>query len=75
MSTVLRGVIRSCRLPVATGKEARIGLVAMVTESLAPTGRVTLQGEDWAAKKFLAPGERIEAGQQVRMLDVKGLTL
>ena len=69
------GVIRSCRLPAAMGKEAMIGLEAMVTESPAPTGGVTLQGEGCAAKKFLAPGVRIEAGQQVRVLDVRGLTL
>ena len=73
--TVLLGVIRSHRLPVTTGKEAMIGQMATVTESLTPTGRVTLQGEDWAAKNFLAPGEPIEAGQKVRVMAVKGLTL
>ena len=73
--TVLLGVIRSRRLPVTTGKEAMIGQMATVTESLTPTGRVTLQGEDWAAKNFLAPGEPIEAGQRVRVMAVKGLTL
>lgn len=73
--TVLLGVIRSHRLPVTTGKEAMIGQIATVTESLTPTGRVMLQGEDWAAKNFLAPGEQIEAGQRVRVMAVKGLTL
>ena len=73
--TVLLGVIRSHRLPVTTGKEAMIGQVVMVTEPLTPMGRVTLQGEDWAARNFLAPGERIEAGQKVRVMAVKGLTL
>jgi membrane-bound serine protease (ClpP class) len=73
--TVLLGVIRSHRLPVTTGKEAMIGQVALVTASLTPTGRVTFQGEDWAATNVLAPGERIEVGEPVRVLAVKGLTL
>lgn len=73
--TVLLGVIRSHHLPVTTGKEAMIGQIATVTESLTPKGRVLLQGENWAAKNFLAPGERIEAGQRVRVMAVKGLTL
>lgn len=73
--TVLLGLIRSRRRPVTTGKEGMIGQVAMVTEALTPTGQVKLQGEIWAAKNFLAPGEVIEAGQRVRVMAVKGLTL
>ncbi len=73
--TVLLGLIRSRRRPVTTGKEGMIGQVATVTEALSPTGQVKLQGEIWAAKNFLAPGEVIEAGQRVRVMAVKGLTL
>jgi membrane-bound serine protease (ClpP class) len=73
--TVLLGAIRSRRLPVTTGKEAMIGKVATVTERLSPTGRVKVHGEDWAARNALAPGERIEAGEPVRVQAVKGLTL
>jgi membrane-bound serine protease (ClpP class) len=73
--TVLLGLIRSRRRPVTTGKEAMIGQVATVTEALTPAGQVKLQGEIWAAKNFLAPGEVIEAGQRVRVMAVKGLTL
>jgi membrane-bound serine protease (ClpP class) len=73
--TVLLGAIRSHRLPVTTGKEAMVGQIAMVTDSLAPTGRVKLHGEDWAARNVLAPTELIEAGQKVRVLAVNDLTL
>jgi len=72
---VLLGVIRSLRLPVTTGAQGLIGQVATVTVPLAPSGRVKLLGEDWAAKNVAAPDEPIEAGQQVRVVAVKGLTL
>jgi membrane-bound serine protease (ClpP class) len=72
---VLLGVIRSRRLPVTTGKEGMIGKQAMVTMALTPSGRVQLQGEDWAAKNLGVPDVPVEVGQKVRVVEVKGLTL
>jgi membrane-bound serine protease (ClpP class) len=73
--TVLLGVIRSRRLPVTTGSEALVGKVANVTVPLIPTGRVNLEGEDWAARNLAAPDVPVEVGQKVRVVEVKGLTL
>jgi membrane-bound serine protease (ClpP class) len=72
---VVVGVIRSRRLPVTTGTEGFIGKVATVTVPLAPSGRVNLLGEEWAAKNLAAPDVPIEVGQKVRVVEIKGLTL
>jgi membrane-bound serine protease (ClpP class) len=72
---VLLGVIRSRRLPVTTGAEGLIGKVARVTVPLAPSGRVNLLGEDWAAKNLAEPDVPIAVGQKVRVVEVRGLTL
>ncbi len=72
---VLLGVIRSLRLPVTNGREGLIGQVATVTVALAPAGRVKLLGEDWAAKNVAEADAPIAAGQGVRVVAVKGLTL
>ncbi len=72
---VLLGVIRSRRLPVTTGTEGLIGKVATVTVPLAPTGRVNLAGENWAARNLVEPDVPVEVGQKVRVVEVRGLTL
>jgi membrane-bound serine protease (ClpP class) len=73
--TVLLGVIRSRRLPVTTGKEGLIGKAATVIVPLAPSGRVRVLGEDWAAVKASDPDIPLEVGQKVRVVEIKGLTL
>ncbi len=73
--TVVLGIIRSRRLPLTTGTEGLVGQVATVTVPLAPTGRVKLLGEDWAARNLAEPDVPIEVGKTVRVLEVKGLTL
>jgi membrane-bound serine protease (ClpP class) len=59
------------RYRVTTGAEGLVGESAEVVERLAPTGRVRLRGELWAAH---SPEPAIP-GQQVRITSVDGLTL
>jgi membrane-bound serine protease (ClpP class) len=59
------------RYRVTTGAEGLVGEWAEVVEPLAPTGRVRLRGELWAAR---SPRPAIP-GQQVRITSVDGLTL
>jgi membrane-bound serine protease (ClpP class) len=76
--TILSFAVRSQRRPVTTGVEGLIGKTATVIVPLAPTGRVRLLGENWAARLAgnLADNEApIRAGQSVRITDIDGITL
>ena len=59
------------RYRVTTGVEGLVGERAEVVEALAPTGRVRVRGELWAARS----AEPAIAGQRVRITSVDGLTL
>jgi membrane-bound serine protease (ClpP class) len=75
---ILRAAIRAQRFPVKTGREGLIGERALVTEALTPAGRVRILGENWAATlaaPFAEAGKPVEAGQEVRVVSVDGLTL
>jgi membrane-bound serine protease (ClpP class) len=72
--TVLSFAIRAQRRPVTTGVEGLIGKTATVIVALAPTGRVRLLGENWAAR--LASGEGpARVGESVRITGIDGITL
>jgi membrane-bound serine protease (ClpP class) len=76
--TILSFVVRSQRRPVTTGVEGLIGKTATVIVPLAPSGRVRLLGENWAARLAgsLADNEApIRAGQSVRITGIDGITL
>ena len=76
--TILSFAIRAQRRPVTTGVEGLIGRTATVIVALAPTGRVRLLGENWAAR---LAGNRagdeapIRIGQSVRITGIDGITL
>ncbi|HEY1369007.1 MAG TPA: NfeD family protein [Gaiellaceae bacterium] len=53
------------------GAEALIGQVALVVEPCRPDGRVRVRGELWAARC----AEDVDSGEQVRVLELDGLTL
>jgi membrane protein implicated in regulation of membrane protease activity len=72
---VLAGVVSSQRLPVTTGKEGLLGQLVTVIEPLAPTGRVKLRGENWAARQAGPSLHPAETGQKARVTGVSGLTL
>lgn len=58
-----------------TNVETAVGQIAFVEEEIKPglTGRVKLDGKIWTAKS--AGGEFIPVGQQVKVKEVKGVTL
>jgi membrane-bound serine protease (ClpP class) len=76
--TILSFAVRAQRRPVTTGVEGLIGRTATVIVALAPTGRVRLLGENWAAR---LAGNRadneapIRTGQSVRITGIDGITL
>jgi len=76
--TILSFAIRAQRSPVTTGVEGMLGQAATVIVALAPTGRVRLLGENWAAR---LAGNRagseapIRIGQSVRITGIDGITL
>ena len=51
-----------------------IGQSAIAKERLAPSGYIQVHGELWRAEK-IGGGPPIEAGQPVRIVEMKGLTL
>ncbi len=55
-----------------TGSEGMIGLSGEVTEPLTPVGVIRVGSEYWKAKSI---DENIEAGEEVEILKVNGLTL
>jgi membrane-bound serine protease (ClpP class) len=59
------------RYRVTTGAEGLVGERAEVVEALAPTGRVRVRGELWAARA----ADGAIPGQRVRITAVDGLTL
>lgn len=72
--TILSFAIRAQRSPVTTGVEGMIGKMATVIVALAPTGRVRLFGENWAAR--LAGGDgSVRLGETVRITGIEGITL
>ena len=57
-----------------TGAEQLIGVQGVAQKELAPQGQVRVRGELWRAK--VAPDSQpVARGEQVRVLDVQGVTL
>jgi len=65
-------IIPSFHKKQVTGSEGMIGLEGEVIEPLTPVGVIRVGGEYWKAKSV---GENIEAGEEVEILALYGLTL
>jgi membrane-bound serine protease (ClpP class) len=63
--------VRAFRTPVAVGRPALVGARATVRSPLDPAGKVFVQGEWWNA----VSDQTVEAGQQVEITAVDGMTL
>lgn len=74
---VLRYSVGAQLRRVTTGKESYVGQVVTVIEPLAPTGRVSLLGENWSAKLSpkAATDTALPIGARARIVRVEGLTL
>lgn len=68
---LLRLALKAKRSKVRTGGDAMIGLVAVVTQPLAPTGQVLVNGELWQAESALPAA----TGDHVRVRALRDLTL
>ena len=69
---IQRAVIPALHKKRITGSEGMIGLTGEVIKPLTPVGMVRVGDEYWKAK---SDGEKIEAGEEVEILGLKGLTL
>ncbi|MBI2856711.1 MAG: nodulation protein NfeD [Chloroflexi bacterium] len=69
---VIAAVVRGQRRKAVTGREGLVGQTATVVTPLAPHGVVLVEGERWAAT---AAGQSIEAGEEVVVDRLEGLTL
>jgi membrane-bound serine protease (ClpP class) len=67
-------IVRVQRRPVTTGKEGMIGSIVVATTPLLPEGRVSYEGEDWAAV-LDAPAKSADPGTSLRVVSVEGLRL
>ncbi len=68
---IAAGVRALARRPLL-GVAGLVGQIGVARDRLAPDGQVTVQGEIWRA---ITRGEPVDAGTEVRIVDVQGLTL
>lgn len=64
--------LKAQKARVATGQEAMIGAIAYALDILAPTGRVSFQGEVWNAVSLSG---MISQGDKVLVREIRNLTL
>ena len=69
---IQKAVIPALHKKRITGSEGMIGLTGEVIKPLTPVGMVRVGDEYWKAR---SDGEKIEAGEEVEVLGLKGLTL
>jgi membrane-bound serine protease (ClpP class) len=69
---VINRAVHAHRKQATTGREELVGKRALVKTALNPEGTVFYRGERWTA---VSEGEPIEAGQEVIITKVDGLTL
>jgi len=70
---IVTGILRIRRLTTVQGEFEFRETPALVIEDINPRGRVKIRGEIWIAVS--QDGETIEAGDSVRILERRGLTL
>ncbi len=68
---LLRLAVRARRSKVRIGGDAMIGLIAVVTQPLAPSGQVMVNGELWQAESATPAAK----GEEVRVRGLRDLTL
>ena len=69
---VVYKVAQARRMKVKAGPEELVGKVGTVISNLAPKGEVRIEGQIWRAESI---GAEVKEGEQVEIVDRKGLTL
>ncbi len=69
---IINAVVRGQKRPAVTGSEGLLGATGVAVTPLDPGGTVLIEGEHWQA---LAEGERVAAGEEVKVVAVTGLKL
>ncbi len=69
---IQRAIIPTFHKKQVTGAEGLRGLEGEVIKPLTPVGVILTKGEYWKAKSV---GENIAVGEEVEILEIKGLTL
>jgi membrane-bound serine protease (ClpP class) len=70
---VVAAAYRAQRQPIAAGRETLIGQVGVARQPLAPTGIISVEGEEWSAENLASAP--IPEGARVRVVGISGLTL
>jgi membrane-bound serine protease (ClpP class) len=73
---IMRAVLTSKRLPIATGKAVLVGKSAIAITDLSPKGIIKLDHENWSA--VIAPKSKdsfIQSGEKVEIVDLDGVIL
>lgn len=68
---VVKFGITALRSPATTGSEGMVGQIGLTKTNLTPRGKIFIHGEIWDA----ISSEPIEAGQQIEVTRIDGLTL
>jgi membrane-bound serine protease (ClpP class) len=66
-----KGIKIQWKKPV-TGREGLLGKVGIAKTDLTPEGTIFVHGERWQAS---TEGEKIKKGEEVEVLEIKGLNL
>ena len=69
---VLRALVRSSHVAIASGPEALVGRKAIARTDLRPAGTVEVDREPWSA---VSVGGPVSAGHEVRIVRVEGVEL
>lgn len=72
---LVRAAVRIKRVPSLIGPQRLLGRTGIATTALQPGGVVRVGGELWSAELCEVPGPILQAGQQVRIVGRRGLTL
>jgi len=72
---LVRAAVHVRRVPSLIGPQRLLGRTAIVTTALQPGGVVRVAGELWSAELCAVPAPILQAGQQVRIVGRRGLTL
>jgi membrane-bound serine protease (ClpP class) len=72
---LVRAAVHVRRVPSMIGPQRLLGRTGIATTALQPGGVIRVAGELWSAEVCATPAPVLQAGQQVRIVGRRGLTL